>query len=404
MSAIKGPNIITTGLVISLDAANIQSFRGEPTTNLVSNHIVGDYGNSPGSTNNTVSPDGSNNATIPIPNATADRYQKTIAGGAHPSGTQFTYTWHYKQLGPHLGTVPNEPGGLQITGLVNCTLVGTATKLYDLNDGWSRWKATFQIVNGSLESIFRLYFGHVIGIDGNSAAYYGHQFEQKPYATPLVSGTRGSTVATGGGWADQSGSGNHGELVNGPTFSDDNSGSIVFDGTNDHITVNVNSWIRSASSAYTFSSFFYYNGGSNGGAPYSLMTFPNDNNNNDGFWQHLNLGNWLWRAEDNVSGETGGNVEAPSTFLNGNWYHIATVVKTNSLIFYRNGLLVSTISTSFNWANLRNDGTAYLYISTGYGENYYMNGNIGIFQMYNRELSAAEIIQNYNATKGRYGL
>jgi len=134
------------------------------------------------------------------------------------------------------------------------------------------------------------------------------------------------------------------------------------------------------------------------------MTSPNDGNTNDGFWQHLNLGNWLWRTEDNVSGEFGGNVESPSPFSNGNWYHIATVVKTNQLTFYRNGLPVATISTSFNWANLRNDHTAYLYIATGYGENYYLNGNIANFQMHSRELSSAEILQNFNANRRRFGI
>jgi hypothetical protein len=213
-----------------------------------------------------------------------------------------------------------------------------------------------------------------------------------------------SYPGSGTTWADLSGQGNNGSLFNGVSFSSQNGGALVFDGTDDYASVDVNSWIRSTSSAYTFSSFFYYNGGSSGGAPYSLMTFPNAGDTNDGFWQHLNLGNWLWRTEDNVAGENGGNVEAPSPFSNGNWYHIATVVKTNSLIFYRNGLLVATISTSFNWANLRNDGDAYLYISTGYGENYYMNGNIGNFQMYDRELSSSEILQNYQALRTRFGI
>jgi len=220
----------------------------------------------------------------------------------------------------------------------------------------------------------------------------------------LDASDKNSYPGSGTTWSDISGNGYNGTLYNGPTFSSTNGGAIVFDGTNDFASVNVNSWIRSLSTAYTFSSFFYYNGGTSGGAPYSLMTYPNDNNNNDGFWQHLNLGPWYWRTEDNSAGEYGGNVENPSTFSNGNWYHIATVVKTNSLIFYRNGLQVVTISTTFSWANLRNDGTAYLYISTGYGENYFMNGYITSFQMYSRELSATEILQNYNAIKSRFGL
>ena len=213
-----------------------------------------------------------------------------------------------------------------------------------------------------------------------------------------------SYPGSGTDWNDISGNNYHATLVNGPTFNNTNGGVIVFDGSNDRATVNVNSWIRSTSSAYTFSSFFYYNGGANGGAPYNVMTFPSDSNNNDGFWQHLNLGNWLWRTEDNASGEFGGSVEAPSTFTNGVWYHIATVVKTNSLIFYRNGLPASTISTTFNWANLRNDQTAYLYLATGYGEDYHMNGYIANFQMYNRELAAAEILQNFNVQRSRFGI
>ena len=36
-------------------------------------------------------------------------------------------------------------------------------------------------------------------------------------------------------WKDISGEDNDGTLVNGPTFSNDNGGSIVFDGTNDYI-------------------------------------------------------------------------------------------------------------------------------------------------------------------------
>ena len=220
----------------------------------------------------------------------------------------------------------------------------------------------------------------------------------------LDAGALDSYPATGTTWYDLSGNGFNATLTNGPTYSTSNGGLIVFDGVDDHALINVNSWIRSTSSAYTFNSFFYYNGSANGGAPYNVMTYPIDINNNDGFWQHLNLGPWYWRTEDNVSGEFGGQVEASSGFINGNWYQESTVVKTNSLSFYRNGILIATVSTTFNWANLRNDGTAYIYIATGYGENYYMNSSIANFQLYNRELSASEISQNYNVQRTRFGL
>ena len=219
----------------------------------------------------------------------------------------------------------------------------------------------------------------------------------------LDAANKNSYSGSGTVWTDLSGNGYNGTLTNGPTFNSTNSGVLVLDGTNDYISVNVNSFIRSNSSAYTFSSFFRLSA-SDGAAPFSLMTYPNDNNNNDGFWQHLNLGNWLWRVEDNVSGEFGGNVEAPSTFVTNTWYNVTVVVKTNTLIFYRNGTLINTINTTFNWANLRTDGTAYLYIGTGYGENYFLNGYIANMLMYNKELSSTEIKQNYLAQKSRFGL
>jgi hypothetical protein len=234
---------------------------------------------------------------------------------------------------------------------------------------------------------------------------YGPRIVTDGLILALDAADRNSYPGSGTAWTDLSGRGNTGTLTNGPTYSSANGGSIVLDGTNDYVSVNVNSWIRTQSSAYTFSCFFYYNDSTNGGSPYSLMTFPNDSNNNDGFWQHLNLGGiWYWRTEDSVYGEYGGNVGSSSSFSNGNWYHLVTVVKTNALIFYINGSLISNISINFNWANLRNDGTAYLYIGSGYGESYFMNGRISNFQFYSRELAAAEIQQNFNATRSRFGI
>jgi hypothetical protein len=398
MAAIKGPNIITDGLVLALDAANVQSFKGEPTTNLVSNHIVGDYGNSPGSTNNTVSPDGSNNAIIPIPNATADRYQKTIAGGTHSSGTQFTYTWHYKQLGPHLGTAPNEPGGLWITGLINCTLVGTATKLYDLNDGWSRWKATFQIVNGSLESIFRLYFGHVIGINGNSAAYYGHQFEQKAYATPFVNGTRGTTFATGGGWADQSGTGNHGELVNGPTFSDNNFGSLVFDGINDSITIPDNSTLD-LSGNKTLCCWVYMGANSSG-----CGIVGKSNSTVAGMalgygWNGNGFMALAWNSTNNPFIVKDLNRDILK------WNYLAAVQDGATRYIYvhdAEGMRSSSHSGgTHSWDNTQ----AFTIGNANNGSNLApSNTRIAQTSIYNRALTSQEVLQNYNATRGRFGL
>jgi hypothetical protein len=45
-----------------------------------------------------------------------------------------------------------------------------------------------------------------------------------------------------------------------------------------------------------------------------------------------------------------------------------------------------------------------MYVGSNVGSIQFLNGNISQIQIYNRALSAQEILQNYNATKRRYGL
>jgi hypothetical protein len=218
----------------------------------------------------------------------------------------------------------------------------------------------------------------------------------------LDAGNKNSYGGSGATWTDLSGNGYNATLNNSVGFTSTSGGMLTFNGSNQTATVNVNSFIRSNTS-YTFSTFFYLTT-SDGGSPFCLMTTPNSGDTNDGFWQHLNLGNWLWRTEDNVSGEFGGNVEAPTGFSSSTYYHLTVVVSTNSLKFYRNGNLISVISTSFSWANIRTDNDAILFIGKGYEDGYYMTGNIGNFLMYNKALNSAEILANYYGQKSRFGL
>ena len=217
----------------------------------------------------------------------------------------------------------------------------------------------------------------------------------------LDAGNTKSYPGSGTLWNDISGNGNNATLYNGPNYSSLFGGIIVFNGN--YASVNVDNFIRN-NTAYTISSFFYVNN-IGAGSPYSVMTYPISNNTNDGFWQHIDIGDgtWLWRTEDNVAGEYGGTVST-TPFSSKKWFCLTSVVKTNTIIYYLNGLLYTTIATVFNWSNLRLDGTAYLYIPTGYGENYHMDGSVSNINLYNRELSSTEIFQNFNSQKSRFGL
>ena len=68
--------------------------------------------------------------------------------------------------------------------------------------------------------------------------------------------------------------------------------------------------------------------------------------------------------------------------------------------WYINGLLQNTRTSSHSSSTFSN-----LYIGSDSGTvGRYYNGRISNVQIYNRALSATEIVQNYNATKKRYGL
>lgn len=202
-------------------------------------------------------------------------------------------------------------------------------------------------------------------------------------------------------WKDLSGNGNDGTLINGPTFSSSNGGSLVFNGTN-YVLVDIDTFIRT-NEAYTFECQFYLNI-SNSAGHFNVMNNPNPDNLSDGFWQHLNLTNntWFWRTEDITNGERGGTV-GPALPA-GQWYNVTNVVKENQLKFYVNGTIEYTINTNFKWSDLRTDRIAYVIIGAGYGTNSRLNGSISNFKAYTKELSSSEIQQNYLATKGRYGL
>jgi len=172
-------------------------------TNLCLNSTRGVYGNSPASTTQTLAPDGTNTATIPTPNDTADRYEYTISAGSATGDTKITYSWYRKRLSTP-SEDPNQTGDLKVSGLVNCIQDGSTIQIGSDIGGYDRFSATFDVVDGSLEAKIRLYFGEVVGIGNSSVAYFGHQVEIGAHATSYIPTDTDSTSTRNldrGGWA-----------------------------------------------------------------------------------------------------------------------------------------------------------------------------------------------------------
>lgn len=204
----------------------------------------------------------------------------------------------------------------------------------------------------------------------------------------LDAGSSKSYPGSGTSWFDRSGNNNHGVLTNGPAFSSANGGSVVFDGTNDCVVINNNASILS-STAYTKIAWFY---------PTSFSTSNNiisgGNSGQHAFW--LAGGNKL-NSGHNGSWST---VVSNTTLSLNTWYFGAVTFNTTTgWILYLNGV---SESTSVNTTTFTGNGEI-LIAAYSTGSNVF-TGRIACSYIYNRVLSASEILQNYNVTKGRFGL
>jgi len=95
------------------------------------------------------------------------------------------------------------------------------------------------------------------------------------------------------------------------------------------------------------------------------------------------------------------------TVSTGQWYHIVGVwtnISANSIALYVNG--VSQGSNSHSFTSVKNTTRPLSLGSFDGGATFgqWFNGRMGIYRQYNSALSAAQVVANYNTTKGIYGL
>ncbi len=204
-----------------------------------------------------------------------------------------------------------------------------------------------------------------------------------------------SYPGTGTTWTDLSGNGNNGELVNGPTFDSGNNGSIVFDGINDRVIVGSTNavygneqtwgfWVNRISSTNLFNMF--------GGRLLPYFAFRSTNN--------IHFSNRINGAQRNV-------YTTNSNFTNNTWYNFTFSTEYNGtstiMKIYVNGVF----NNSETYTGAQSNSDAYRF-TIGDGRNtttwYPFKGSVPVVKVYNRALTPEEILQNYNATKSRFGL
>lgn len=209
----------------------------------------------------------------------------------------------------------------------------------------------------------------------------------------LDAANKKSYPGTGTTWTDLSGNGNNGTLVNGPTFNSENGGSIVFNGTNNYSSFIDSSSLRLLGS-FTLSAWINCN------SPLSSYQMIFDSQTSTGLYGYtLRLDNSTGRILFRISNSSSSIEKQGNLSLTANlWYNVVGVYNGTSISIYLNSVLDASLSGSITPAYItplrigsRVDG-------------YFFNGKISQAQIYNRALSTAEIQQNFNAFRGRYGL
>jgi hypothetical protein len=193
-------------------------------------------------------------------------------------------------------------------------------------------------------------------------------------------GTQLSYVSGSTSWVDTAGN-TVGALTNNPTYNSSNVGSIVFDGADDYVAW-PNNPLSSLTSAKTYDVWVKFTNAQN--------TFTLGCSTLNVYLQN----NSTWYI--NQVGASAINIST-WTFSSGWTNFIYSFDGTNHLC-YING--VSYVVNSGGGVSSQ----TVLYIGSRVNLDSFLNGNIATTRVYNRGLSATEILQNYNATKGRFGL
>jgi hypothetical protein len=210
----------------------------------------------------------------------------------------------------------------------------------------------------------------------------------------LDAGFTPSYSQSGTTWYDVSSSGNNGALINGPTFNSSNGGVLIFDGTDDYVNIpnnNVNyatgditveSFVKPVVDFAQYGMSILIQGTSCVQCSFSVL------------WGRT-TNKFSWFSGDGI-------VISTSDLLSNNWYHIVGVRRSDGTDLYVNGELNATTTTVGNGTGNSTSLSIGESITCSVVPNW--NGNIGIVRLYNKSLTSTEILQNYNAQKGRYGL
>ena len=208
-------------------------------------------------------------------------------------------------------------------------------------------------------------------------------------------------------WYDLSENNNNGTLTNGPTFNSENGGSIVFDGADDYVITTANSTPSlNITSSITLETWLKSTALANISHADGINSKGLSSDGNSAVYETLlrqsgGINYPFFRMRIGSSTPTYFPTNIP---LNLNQiYHFASVYDGNIMRIFINGI---ESGTGLPQSGTIEVNTQQLTVGVRYNRNSdsLFNGNIFVNRIYNKALSSQEVLQNYNATKSRFGL
>ena len=210
-----------------------------------------------------------------------------------------------------------------------------------------------------------------------------------------------SYSGSGTTWTDLSGQGNNGTLVNGVAYSSDNGGYLIFDGTNDRVTLPVGSDFAYGTGDFTVEMWFNVTGTSP--QQYGERLFCQTQGGTNYFVISASRGDPVVKKPVFTYAASGGgtHIVSSTAYTEGTWHHLIITRNGTTATLYLDNSSVATATVSLNFNN-----TTYVPTIGAFTHSDQLNfdGKISIVRVYKgKGFSSSDVTQNFDAVKSRYG-
>ena len=209
-------------------------------------------------------------------------------------------------------------------------------------------------------------------------------------------------------WTDLSTNGNNGS-ISGATHTSGAGGYFSFDGSNDKITIDSSSSTNLSNGNFTISSWFYIPTSVDSTNLYYWVFAIGTSSGASNTWylriwrSGISAGTLFTRINNVVLLGTDGddNASYPGDYYkaSGRWTHFTFIENNGTSYYYMNGVQTGSASTP-----TIPSGNNYITIGDMSTDQAPTNMLVSNFSLYNKALTAAEVAQNFNALRGRYGI